>query len=379
MEIENNTILIGGYKMKKVKMILTNRFDPDVRVYKEARYLVSKGFDVEILCWDRENEYKDKENELVNGIKIKRFFPFAKYGTGLKQLKSFYKFILECKEYLKYEEYYYLHCHDLDGVISGYISKTKDSKLIFDMHEFYEVNGKKQKIRYLIRSIVKFFQNKSDAIIYVSELQTSVISNKDKFKLIYLPNYPEKTNYIGVDKTNSDTLRISYIGAVRQYEQLKNLMDACKDTQGVDISIHGAGVAYKGLNEIKDNYINVEVTGKYDFTESAKLYSQSDILYVIYPTTSLQYVSSYPVKLFESIITKTPIIVGRGTVLEDFVNKYGIGFVVDGDNIDEIRELVNYINDNRNLLKEKERNLEKIQYDYSWDEVVKNLDEIYKV
>ena len=126
---------------KKVKMILTNRFDPDVRVYKEAKYLAKKGFDVEILCWDRENEYKDREVEFLDGIKIKRLYPYAKYGTGLKQLKSFYKFILECKKYLKCEEYDYLHCHDLDGVIAGYILKSKDSKLIFDMHEFYEVNG----------------------------------------------------------------------------------------------------------------------------------------------------------------------------------------------------------------------------------------------
>lgn len=362
---------------KKVKMILTNRFDPDVRVYKEAKYLAENGFDVEILCWDRENEYKDREVEFLDGIKIKRLFPYAKYGTGLKQLKSFYKFILECKEYLKYEEYDYLHCHDLDGVIAGYISKSKGSKLIFDMHEFYEVNGKKQKIRYLVRSIVKFFQKKSDAIVYVNELQTSVIANKNKSKLIYLPNYPERANYIGSDKTNSDKLRISYIGAVRQFDQLKKLMDACKDIQNVDISIHGAGVAYKELNEIKNNYANVKVTGKYDFTESAKLYSKSDILYVIYPTTSLQYLTSYPVKLFEAIITKTPIIVGRGTVLEEFVDKHSFGFVVDGDNTDEIRELVNYINDNRDLLKQKERSLEKIQYDYSWDEVVKNLDEIF--
>ena len=35
----------------KVYMILTNGFDPDVRVYKEAKYLVEKNFEVTILCW----------------------------------------------------------------------------------------------------------------------------------------------------------------------------------------------------------------------------------------------------------------------------------------------------------------------------------------
>lgn len=363
--------------MNKVKMILTNRFDPDVRVYKEAKYLVSKGFDVEILCWDRENEYKDREVEVIDDIKIKRFYPYAKYGTGLRQLKAFFKFITECKEYLKNKDYQYLHCHDLDGIIAGYIIRNNKSKLIFDMREFYEVNGRKQKIRYLIRLIVNFLHDKSDFIIYVNEFQTKVMKSKNKNKLIFLPNYPIKEHYVGCEKTKDEKLRISYIGAVRQYNELKNLMDACNGMNNVEINIHGDGVAYNKLNEIKDNYSNVNITGKYHFTESARLYSTTDILYAIYPTTSLQYLISYPVKLFEAIITKTPIIVNKGTVLEDFINEYGIGFAVDGSDIGEIRRLINYIYCNKEVLLEKESNLAKIQYKFSWDEVVDNLDKIY--
>ena len=61
-------------KSNKVYMILTNGFDPDVRVYKEAKYLVEKNFEVTILCWDRRCEYIDKKEEILDGIKIKRFF-----------------------------------------------------------------------------------------------------------------------------------------------------------------------------------------------------------------------------------------------------------------------------------------------------------------
>ena len=359
-------------------MILSNRFDPDVRVYKEAKYLVNNGFDVEILCWDRENEYIDKEVEIIDGIKIKRFFPYSKYGTGLKQLKPFVNFIKECKEYLRNENYQYLHCHDLDGVIAGHFARKNKSKIIFDMHEFYEVNGRNQKFRYLVRIIVNYFQSKSDYIIYVNEAQTDVISDRNKRKLVHLPNYPEVENYNGCEKTQSDKLRVSYIGAVRQYAELKNLMDACRNIDNVNVSIHGSGVVYKNLNDIKKEYNNVFVTGKYDFSESAKLYSETDILYALYPTSSIQYIISYPVKFFEAIITKTPIIVNRGTVLEDFVNESGIGFAVDGSDTNEIRELIQYINENRYILDEKISNLEKIQYDYSWEEVVGNLDGIYE-
>lgn len=358
-------------------MIVTNRFDPDVRVYKEAKYLVSKGFDVEILCWDRESEYRDKEIEIIDGIYIKRFFPYAKYGSGYKQIISYIRFIKECRSYLKDKEYSYLHCHDLDGAIAGYFSKNRDSKLIFDMHEFYEGQGSKQRIRYIVRRIVNYMQIKSDFIIYVNEQQKTGMKQININKLVYIPNYPDFDNYQECEKTISEKLRISYIGAVRQYSELKNLMDACKEIEDVHLSIHGAGTAYSELKKIEGNYDNVEITGAYHFSESAKLYSQADILYVVYDMKIENWRKSFPVKFFEAIITNTPVIVSEGSDLERFLKEKDIGFVVDGSNVEKIRELIIYIIRNRHLLNKKMEELKKIQFDYTWENVVKNLDTVY--
>ena len=79
---------------KKIYMILTNGFDPDVRVYKEAKYLVTEGFNVEIICWDRKCEYVDRNEEVIDGINIKRFCIPSKPGTGMKQIIPYIKFII---------------------------------------------------------------------------------------------------------------------------------------------------------------------------------------------------------------------------------------------------------------------------------------------
>ena len=358
-------------------MILTNGYDPDVRVYKEAKYLVKKGFDVEILCWDRENRYKDRETEEIDGIKIKRFFPYAQYGTGYRQVLKYIQFIKQCKSYLKNKDYQYMHCHDLDGALAGYLIKNKGSKLIFDMHEFYEGRTNKKSVKFFTRNMVFFLQNKYDYIIYVNETQKASVRESNLNKLIYLPNYPEADNYIGCEKTDSDKLRISYIGAVRQYKELKSLMDASKDMADVEVSIHGAGTAYKQLKEDAENYRNVNVTGLYDFSESNKLYSEADLLYVVYDMKNENWKNAYPVKFFEAIITQTPVIVSKGSILEKFLEKNDIGFVVDGDDVEEISSLLYKIDKNRNLLEEKKNNLNKIQYKYSWDSVLNNFDKIY--
>lgn len=231
---------------KTVKMILTNGFGPDVRVYKEARYLSSAGFDVEILCWDREGQFTEEEQ--LEGIRVRRFFPAAKYGTGFKQLFPYFAFIRECRRYLRDKDFNYLHCHDLDGIIAGWLAGRGSAKLIFDMHEFYEArSARKQRFRRLIRAIVGFFQTRSDYIIYVSDFQTVPINKANRSKLVFLPNYPDWSAYKDSRKTDSPNLRISYIGAVRQYQQLKNLFDACKGMRDLEISVHGDGAAYEPL------------------------------------------------------------------------------------------------------------------------------------
>jgi len=378
MSANRDLIKMVERTMQKVKMIVTNRFDPDVRVYKEAKYLASCGLDVEILCWDREGEYRHREYENIDGIKVKRFFPYAKYGTGLKQVIPYIRFIKACKNYLKDKEYHYLHCHDLDGVIAGYFCKHKNSKLIFDMHEFYEGQGSKQKIKLIIRKIVSFMQRNSDFIIYLNEIQKTHVKENNRNKLIYLPNYPEIEYFKCYKKVESTNLRISYIGTVRQYNELKNLMDAAVNLDNIEISIHGSGIAYNALKRIEKDYKNTKITGVYHYSQSAKLYSQADLLYIVYDMRVENWKNGYPVKFYESIITKTPVIVCRGSVLEEFLKEHDIGFVVDGSNVEEIKQLLEYIRDNRHVLVEKIKNLEKIQYEYTWNSVVNNLNRAYE-
>lgn len=365
--------------MNKVIMILTNRYDPDVRVYKEAKYLIENGFDVEILCWDRESHYPSKEITIEDGIKIKRFYPSAKYGSGIKQAAAYFRFIQEVKKYLSNKNFDYIHCHDLDGALVGSMMKKNNVKLIFDMHEYYEVQGSKQKVRRIIRSIVSRIQTKFDFIIYVNSEQIKNIKKINLSKLIYLPNYPEVKNYQGFSKDDSQFLRVSYIGAVRQYNELKNLIEASKGSNNIEVAIHGEGIAYKRLREIAKDIENVNVTGVFKHHQAGYLFNECDVLYAVYPIHTLQNRIAYPVKFFEAIASKTPIIVSKGTVLEKEVIKYDIGFVVDGKNVKEIKELLIYIQNNKSILMDKISNIEKIQSDFQWKTIVKNLDKIYSM
>lgn len=364
--------------MNKVVMILTNLFRPDVRVLKEAKYLVEHGFEVEILCWDRSNELINNPVEFIDKIKIIRFYPKSVPGTGLKQIKSYIMFNMQCKKYLKNIKFDFIHCHDLDGAIIGLFVKKRNSKFIFDMHEYYVGKTKKFFKKNFVKNIVKYIINKSDYVIYVNEIQKNDIDLNNKSKMVYLPNYPIIEDLNKIEKNISNKLRISYIGVVRQFNELKNLMDACKDFNDVHIFIHGSGVHYENIKQIEKNYTNVTVTGPYHYSESSILYRDIDISYIVYPMDNIQNIFGEPVKFFEAITSDTPMIVSQEMIIADYVTKRQIGFTVNGNNVEDIKTLIGNILNENEILEEKRANIKKIKSCFDWKTVVRNMDLIYK-
>src|SRR5690349_14092398 len=68
----------------QVLMLLSNCFDPDPRVYNEARTLVENGYAVLIVAWDRERLRPEKEN--LDGIEIQRVYVKSTHGRGWTQM-----------------------------------------------------------------------------------------------------------------------------------------------------------------------------------------------------------------------------------------------------------------------------------------------------
>lgn len=363
--------------MKKVIMLATEEIVRDQRVMKEADYISSRGYDVEILCWDRENQFSCRPEERVNNVKIKRMFHRSVYGSGFKQILPFMKFIWDARRYLKKQNIDFLHCQNLDGFIVALFVKKK-TNLVFDMREFYEGREKNRLKRQIIRYLVDYAVKKANYIIHVNDFQKNSIATRHWSKLVFLPNFPESFLGASVDKQISERINIAYIGSIRQIKEFQNLFEATRGLEDVCITINGSGPLYSELRSMETRYDNVRITGTYNPSETSILYRQTDLLYCVYSIENENWRHAYPIKFFEAIITLTPVIVNKGTVLESFVHEYGIGFAVDGRNIDEIRALIRTITTKKALLEEKRQNLEKIQFNFCWEGVVNNLDKVYQ-
>lgn len=367
--------------MKQIIMLLTNEYGPDVRVYKEAKYLLNRGFKITVLCWDRGSIIGLPQHDFHEGIEIIRYRIPSKAGTGRKQLKAFLKYIKKSKAYLRGHACDYLHCHDIDGAIAGYIGKKKNTPMIFDMHEFYE-HGEGI-IKYMWRLLTIFLLKKSIAGIRVNSLYCSSAYKSVSDKLILLKNYPDSNIIEARPKSISNVLRISYNGAVRgQIPEFIALFEAVKDLDDVVVNINGGGIELEELKEISALYDNVHINGPYDGTlMSSKLYEETDVLYCAYDpmtTNNKNNGETEPVKYFEAIFTGTPLIGTKGIYYADQAKKNGYGIACNTRNSDEVRDAILKYKHNQTFWDFCHNNELNDAAKYDWNKAVKVLDIIYK-
>ncbi len=368
-----------------IKMILTNSFDPDPRVYKEAKTLADSGHDIEILAWDRENKNLNKAYEEMDGIKIRRFYANATFGTGIKQMKGFINFIKQVKKYINNCRYDFLHCHDFDGLIIGYCVKVFNSRvnLIYDEHDLFYLyfEGRKGYFNKLIAKGIKIVEqivlNKVDHHIVVTPNMKLLYEKKTN--PIVITNAPLRSSFENIRKLKREKIVVGFIGAVRYIDELKILADVASEFPAISIFIAGRGTK---LNEFikyteEKAYNNIEIFGEYNIAQLEDLYSRIDITYLVYPMKDS--IISLPNKFFESIITKTPMISYNNSEFGDIIKNKNFGWCVESDNMElNLRNIFSSLVSNDIVLEEVRNNMSNESTNYLWESNVDKLLKIYE-
>lgn len=366
--------------MKKVIMLLTNGFDPDVRVYKEAKYLVDNGCSVTILCWDRDLSKGYKEYDWIDGICLVRFKISSQYGTGKKQIPAYFKYMKECYKYIKNNSCDYLHCNDLDGALIGFLLYKKRVKKIFDMHEFYERGNAVSNM--ITRFIVKTIISRFHAALYENGAYLEKSYESIHNKLFPLRNYPDAGLIECLEKTESEVFRIGYHGVVRgQIPEFTALFEAVKDMDNVRVDINGGGMDLEELRKLQPKYTNVFIHGPYNgIKESTRLYQNTDLLFCAYSPQDPNYQGDAEViKFYEAIFTGTPILVTKNIGMESKVLNKGFGLSCDTRSAEDIKKTIKEIVENKGLWNKFHCNEIAEAPNYSWQTAVKVLNDVYSL
>ena len=345
-------------------MLLTNAFDPDPRVYQEAIALIQNGYDVTILCWDR--DFKFPPQEVIDGIKIQRIHVRSTHGRGATQAPFLLLFWLRAYARAVSKDFGILHCHDFDTLPIGYLlARQKKTKLIYDAHESY-VDMLINVPIWLKKAIYKtenFLLRRIDLLITVGEIlretfekrgvrRSCVVGNwkdPDEFKFPQEVLEEEKQRL----QISNGQLVVSFIANLGKERQLTQLIEAVKETPSVTLVVGGDGPCRGVVQEAAGKYSNIIYLG-YIHPSKVPLYTAiSNIIFYGFDPSNPNSKFSTPNKLFEALAAGKAVLTGDFGEIGRIVKETRCGIIVSNYSITEIRKALTGLKaETLNLLKE---------------------------
>lgn len=272
------------------------------------------------------------------------------YGNKVKKLInifSYYHFLKSCNE--KYSPAILIASHWDMLFLASRIVKKKQI-LIYDNLDIPTSNN--SFLLYILKRIEGIALRKTDAIIFASRFFVNLYNNF-LGKTFLIENRPLLNNVSNLSPTQRSInipLTISFIGTVRYFNIMKNLVDAVKGNATLRLVIHGDGPDLNELRQYANSYDNIVFTGHYNPQKLPLLYSQADVIWAAYPNKDYNVKYAISNKFHESIAYNIPCIFSDKTLLGDYVVKNDIGLVVNPYNVQDIyRLLLNLYNDKKRL------------------------------
>jgi len=334
---------------KRVLMLLTNAFEPDPRVHQEAKSLVENGYDVTILCWDRDCKFPPEE--AIDGIKIERIYVRSTHGRGSTQVPFLLLFWLKIFRRVASKDFGIVHCHDFDTLPLGYLLiKRKKAKLIYDAHESYVdmLENLPRLIRKAIYRAENFLLKRIDLLITVGEIlretfekrgvrRSCVVGNwKDPSKFKFPPDFlKEEKQRLHI---SNGQLVIAFVANLGKERQLTQLIEAVKETPSVTLMVGGDGPCRGVIQEASSRYSNIIYLG-YVHPSKVPLYTAiCDMIYYGFDPSNPNSKFSAPNKLFEALAAGKAVLTGDFGEIGRIVKETGCGMIVNNYSIMEIKK-----------------------------------------
>lgn len=328
------------------------------RCVNRVNQFAEKGYDVEAYYFDRA-EFTNEYNPLNVPAHCMGIMESGS-SSYFKRMPTQYKAIKEViKSYDIKNTIFYLFGFDM--ALIYYFVFTK-AKYIYEESDLRHTYFKPKILANLLECIDKQIIKKSFLTAFTSEgFNKYHFGDKIAENIIFIPNKvsPAVVNYGFKDehKLDMNHLQIGFVGAPR-FKSVYNFIKVyCNRFQNATFHVFGEP-CQDGIEEHR-SLVNCVFHGPFKSPQDLpEIYSQIDLVLSTYDAfiENVQYAE--PNKIYESMYFEVPIIVSKGTFLEEKVNKLGIGYAIDPLNDEEIVDFINKLS--VSSITEKKLNIKKI-------------------
>ncbi len=291
-----------------------------------------------------------------------------------------------------------VHAHDLVTLSSGFaIAKRRGCNLIYDAHELETHTnywGLKDETRKWIEIYERVLIRRTRAVITVCDSIADWL--RDNYSIprpIVVLNSPD----LDIESADAvpamnlrDALKLApatslavYVGSVTIDRGLVQCVKATAQVPGLHFAFVGPRYSVTE-QEIRDTAKALNIADRVHLVDPvpsrqvARFVAVADCSVIAIQNVCLSYYFCFPNKLLESSITGVPVAVARLIELERFVDKYGVGVVMDETDPVAIAAAIRKILADPGRYKPSAETLRDIRTTFGWPTQQRRLAELYR-
>lgn len=324
---------------RKILMLLSNAFDPDPRVHREAKALVDAGYDVTIIGWDRDR--KVVSCEIVDGIRVERIYVNSTHGRGSTQMFFLLLFWIKAFFACINRKIDVVYAHDFDTLPVGFLlAKLKRRRLVYDTHESYVdmVHWLPKLIRSAIVCCENFIMKRTDLVITVGDLLKQHLLSRGANNVCIVGNWQDPEKFIFDDAIISEEKKrlgirsgqkvICFIANLGNERKIPEIIEAVASMEDYFLILGGNGTCAVLAKEASLKFNNITYLG-YVASSKVPLYTAiADIIFYGFDQDNPNARFSAPNKLFESLAAGKPIVTGSFGEIGKIVKEADCGIVI---------------------------------------------------
>lgn len=331
---------------------------PNPRFIKQINFLAQNNT-VTLLFFKRKT-LANLNKSISNNVVIHDLGEIPNASQPAKRIGVYLKTIKKLKQLFKTTSFEVLLINNIDVLLlynAATIFKKKKAKVAIEISDLREFVFSESASAKRMRSLEKRLYTKYiDKLIVTSkmyhEYHFSKFFKKDVFVLENkLLSKEIQENKITETLKNKKTT-IGIVGLLLRKDEYVKLFETYKNSETIDIHIHGKGQHQNTVEDYAAKYNNITYFGPYNaFTDAEKIYKSLDIIYLVYDTdqVSLNNKLALPNKLYECMYYKVPLICSKDTYLAELVERDNIGIAINYKEENAIENAVSGIMNNKEI------------------------------
>ncbi len=319
-----------------ILMAVTTPFEPDPRVYKEARTLTEAGHRVTVCAWDRELRYRAAEQ--IDGVEVLRYRQRSQLGGRFRQLPGFLGFYRFVWRTLCERNYQLLHCHDLDTMPLGIAASMRGMPVIFDAHEPEYYAAYPAPWPALFRGLERLSARFAQWVLVTNDLQLKKYRRWGFSRVSLIRNVPPArfAREARLRQRTAAPLTVGRIGFIKKGVGVEELFEALARLRSDGYDVRGLLVGKvhpdirPELQALLAGAPYVQYVGDVRYNDVPSWYAHVDVAVAMYTRTEEHRLIT-PTKVLESLVAGVPVIASPvGDVVELQARYGGIVVLQDG-------------------------------------------------